>query len=177
MNDIVYVDYKVDHNDYKLCYNLDEDDDWYEYEYLDEDENDFVDSNGDDDWDDDEDEENDSDVDEDDYDDSDDDEDEENDSDVDEDDLAAEDEDDKMLFKKKFRPFKHIMGPFKQQVEEGKSGFDCYRALLTPGHHHLIRRKSDDADNNLLKPNLLFSIGTVILEILASNRRFITSVY
>ncbi|KAH0707853.1 hypothetical protein KY289_012929 [Solanum tuberosum] len=36
-------------------------------------------------------------------------------------------------------------------IKEGKHGFGRYRTLLTPGHHHLIRRKTDDADNNLLK--------------------------
>ncbi|MCD7468350.1 hypothetical protein HAX54_006427 [Datura stramonium] len=109
--------------DYDGDYNLDEDDDWDEYANLDEDKYDCLD---------------------------DDDEDEEDEEDE-EDDLEAEDEDDKMLFKNKFRPFKHIMGPFKRQIKDDNSGIGHHRALLTPGHHHLIRRQTDIAGNNILK--------------------------
>lgn len=163
-NDIVYVDYDGD-------YNLDKDDDWDEYDNLDEDKYDYVDEGDDADLDDDEDEDEDDDSEA-------EDEDEEDDLEAeDEDDHLDEDEDYKMLFKNKFRPFKHIMGPFKRQIKDDKSGFGRYTALLTPGHHHLIRRQTDGAGNNLLKRTRSIFFNNSYSELLVSNQSFFISVY
>ncbi|XP_070033162.1 putative late blight resistance protein homolog R1A-3 isoform X3 [Nicotiana tomentosiformis] len=123
MNDIVYVDNNGD-------YNLDEDDNWDDYDYLDKDEYDYAE------WEDDLDEGDCLDE----------------GNGLDEGNDLDEGEDGDMLSNERFRPMKHIMGPFKRRIEDDESDYGYYKALLTPGHHHLIRRQTDDAGNiNLLK--------------------------
>ncbi|XP_019246799.1 PREDICTED: putative late blight resistance protein homolog R1A-10 [Nicotiana attenuata] len=46
---------------------------------------------------------------------------------------------------------RHKIRPFKRWTDGDDIDYGSFRALLTREHHHLIRRHTDDVDNNLLK--------------------------